>query len=251
VPQGPFPRPAGPLPRLTRPGVTPQAPSAPQSSAAPTVRRQAPAATTPMSHRGCPGHTVVTSLLFRSRGVARSPGTAALTSSLSPQWSACSREKRWRSWYVPLYGARGTRTPPRAHGRSGLVAHGPRSTGPGAHAPHTERTIPGQTTATHPKVWAECRIHGFHFSRSWSGMCRNMPIWNRSERSPHFPWRWEIGPPGPFFRAAPLPLSLRRTGAPERASYQAKARRRPTYPHMRSLEIAVRKGFTGTSRPFI
>jgi hypothetical protein len=150
-----------------------------------------------------------------------------------------------------FYGAGGTRTPPRAHGRSGLVAHGPRSTGLGAHAPHTERTIPGQTTATHPKVWAECRIHGFHFSRAWSGMCRNMPIWNRSERSPHFPWRWEIGPPGPFFRAAPLPLSLRRTGAPERASYQAKARRRPTYPHMRSLEIAVRKGFTGTSRPFI
>jgi hypothetical protein len=72
-------------PRLTGPGATPQAPSAPQSSAASAVRPQAAAATTPMSHRCCPDHSVATSLLLRSHEMARSPGTARLTTSLSPQ----------------------------------------------------------------------------------------------------------------------------------------------------------------------
>jgi hypothetical protein len=111
---GPLPRLPGPLPRLTQPGATPQAPSAPQSSTAPTVRRQAVAATTPMPHRRCPDHTDATSLLLRSHEMARSPGTAALTSSLPPQWSADSRAKGWQSCRVPLYGAGGTRTPARA-----------------------------------------------------------------------------------------------------------------------------------------
>jgi hypothetical protein len=129
-PPGPFPRPPGPFPRLTRPGATPQAPSAPQSSTAPTIRRQAVAATTPMPHRRCPDHTDATSLLLRSHDMARSPGTAALTSSLPPQWSADSRAKGWQSCRV------------------GPVAPRPRSKGPGAHAPHPWALMRHQVSMT-------------------------------------------------------------------------------------------------------
>jgi hypothetical protein len=54
------------------------------------------------------------------------------------------------SWHTgpahPHYGAWGTRTPPRTRGRSGLVAHRPRTTGLGAHAPHPGRAGPGLAT---------------------------------------------------------------------------------------------------------
>jgi hypothetical protein len=128
---------------------------------------------------------------------------------------------------------------------SGLVAHGPRSTGPGGHAPHTGRTIPGRTTGTHPKFGQDVAFSAFT-SAGRRPVCAGIYRFGIGERGRRTSWVvGEIGPPGPFFRAAPLPLSLRRTEAPERASYQAKTRVRPTYPHMRSLEIAVRKGFTG------
>jgi hypothetical protein len=102
-------------PRRTGPGATPQAPPAPQSSAASAVRPQAAAATTPMPQRCCPDHTVATSLLLRSHEMARSPGTARLSTSLSPQWSADGRDEPWqRVGRVPSTGVRVTLAPIRA-----------------------------------------------------------------------------------------------------------------------------------------
>jgi hypothetical protein len=186
VPQGPFPRPAGPLPRLTRPDITPQAPPAPQSSTAPTVLRQAAAATTPMSHRGCPDHTNVTSLLLRSRGVARSPATARLTSSLSPQRSACSREKRWRSWCVPLYRGRCATRPERPR-RTGRVCRKPHLPGPVRHTPRT--TAPhGARVPQAPSTGAGAP-HAPN-DRAARGACAASPIyWGRCATRPERPRR--------------------------------------------------------------
>jgi hypothetical protein len=160
---------------------------------------------------------------------------------------------------APVRGACHTGPAPRGRGHTrpigdapvgGACHTGPRSTGPGAHAPHTGRTIPGRTTATHPKFGQDVAFNAFT-----SAGCRpvcveiyRFGIGGRGRRTSSAVGNWAARPVLPGGPTSPLAPSHRGAGA---SIVPGKNPWPPDLPAYAEFGNCCEERLYWTSRPFI